>query len=74
MIPAMLDAARKLGKRAGQQGKPVTACPYTTQGGGDQRAAARAWVGSWLRFNASPRSVGVDFTDDDGDGAADQAA
>lgn len=70
MIPAMLDAARKLGARAGRQGKPVTACPYSTQGGGDQRAAARAWVGSWLRNNRAPLSIVTDFTDDDGQEAA----
>jgi hypothetical protein len=60
----MLDAARKLGRRAGVAGEPVTACPYTTQGGGDQRAAARAWVGSWLRWSR-PTSIRTDFDDDD---------
>jgi hypothetical protein len=65
MIPAMLDAARQLGKRAGRQNRPVTECPYTTQGGGDQRAAARAWVGEWLRWSSTRTAPLANFDDDD---------
>lgn len=65
MIPTMLAAARTLGKRAGRQKRPVTDCPYSTDGGDDQRAAARAWVGSYLQW--SPGTPPPDFGDESDD-------
>jgi ribosome modulation factor len=64
VIPPMIEAAKKLGKRAGRAGRPLSECPYTTQGGGDQRAAARAWLSQWLLWSR-PSSISTNFESDD---------
>lgn len=37
------------GRKAGQAGRPATACPYSPAGDRDERLRAAAWVRGWVR-------------------------
>lgn len=44
LLQVRLARAVTMGREAAEQGKPVTACPYSALGGERQRLLAHAWV------------------------------
>lgn len=68
-MSVMVEAARKLGKFAAQLGHGITVCPYRPSGGPMERAAARAWVEEYLRWNpTAANAVNYDEESDVNDG------
>lgn len=58
-----LAAATRMGRRAAEAGRPVTECPYSANGDGDQRALARRWVHGYLGSH-NPMDVDVSFDEE----------
>lgn len=56
------DAARRLGRSAALRGTGITSCPYAVRGTPNQRAAARVWMGEYLRRR--PGELTVDYSGD----------
>lgn len=57
MSEVMMAAARKLGETAARLAYPMTACPYRQSGSPVEKAAARAWVETYLHWRPTKTAV-----------------